>query len=804
MKKNLLLTASASLLLIGGIASADFKASGTAYSKSLAAQEKWTNDAANEFVSMPNSFACIISNSGGDVNPNATWTALIDEVACGLADADPKSKAVKYSRAAMKSSRASSNSAQEVTSWFNAQGGMRYIADVTLKQSAETLAPFGEWYFSFYNAGILNSGTWTDYTKDTSTQYGYVNIGPSGSDVSILVAEEGKETGANVGGNPNNFYHKDQYAKVLFVGGSSANTKFLGKTYDHETVIASGAATGTPTTAYVAGATSATHYYRRNLDASFNAVGTPACFDRSQQFETVHESGLYNLTTGAKKTLNGGFGFKKSDDTRGYLGQWGAWLDSDAVTFTPTNRSIDVTDDDGKSFTLKWSPGSLIQRSFTDDTLSDGDTFEDFYYGREVGGSWTEDHIKKAVWDDGNSRFTFTKKSDNSTFNVSSSTWGIWMWSPVKRASVVWKSGSTIKMENTKNVLFSSTYADATSTKFVSEQTGYMDHTNPASLPYSLSAFNGVSEIRDMFFHEATANARKTYFLTGSTPGTGLEANTLYLDNGDDALTTADKPVRFDFTINDKQTQTTNYSDSATASYSEDGAKDPFGRIDLYLASEASDANPTKYVWEFSAPNWAHSTTAYNADGTVVTLDDPIIINYTYVATDDRNNGMAMTIVSDDDNNPLLGCTVSGGVSTCANVQAASYAGVKFQLEYDGMRVNGMPGVEACNAADCSGESYYMQLVNLKDGTELTDSKGDKYAFLGHAVSSVFKEAAGGVADCSAISFTTLADLGIAASDVPSTIDRASTDYPLPSSAWADEPTTSKCTVTMGDTSGCN
>ena len=92
---------------------------------------------------------------------------------------------------------------------------MRYIADVTLKQGAETLAPFGEWYFSFYNAGILNSGTWTDHTKDTSTQYGYVDIGPSGSDVAILVAEEGKDSGTNVGGNPNNFYHKDQYAKVL-------------------------------------------------------------------------------------------------------------------------------------------------------------------------------------------------------------------------------------------------------------------------------------------------------------------------------------------------------------------------------------------------------------------------------------------------------------------------------------------------------------------------------------------------------------------------------------------------------------
>jgi hypothetical protein len=804
MKNKLLVTLSASLLSMGTIAAADFTAAGTEYSKGLAAQEKWTEDAANEFISLPNSFACIISNSGGEDNANGTWTALIDEVACGLADADPKSKAVKYSRSAMKSSRASNYSPQETSAWFNAQGGMRYIADVTLKQSAATLAPFGEWYFSFYNAGILNGGTWTDYTTDTSTQYGYVDIGPSGDDVSILVAEEGKEFGASVGGNANNFYHRDQYAKVLFVEGSSANTKFLGKAHSHETVIATGAATGGTTTSYVAGATSASHYYRRNLDATFNPVGTPACFDRSQQFETVHDSGLYNVTTGAKKTLNAGFGFKKSDGTRGYLGQWGAWLDSDAATFTPTNTSVDVTDDDATSFTLKWSPGRIIQRSFTDDTLSDGDTFEDFWYGRDVGGNWTQDHIKTAVWDAGNSRFTFTKQSDNSTMNVSSSTWGIWMWSPVKRASVVWKTGTTVKMENTKNVLFSSTYADATSTKFVSQQTEGMDHTNPASLPYSLAAFNGVSDIRDMFFHEATADARKTYFLTGSTPGTGLEANTLYLDNGDDALTTADKPVRFDFSINDKQEKTTNYSDSATADYSINEAKDPFGRIDLYLASEASGASPTNYVWEFSAPNWAHSTTAYNADGTVVALDDPLIINYTYVATDDRNNGMAMTIVSEDDNNPLLGCTVSGSVSTCANVQAASYAGVKFQLEYDGMRVNGMPGVEACNAADCSGESYYMQLVNLKDGTELTDSKGDKYAFLGHAVSSVFKEAAGGVADCSAISFTTLADLGIAASDVPSTIDRASTDYPLPSSAWADEPTTSNCTVTMGDTSGCN
>ena len=796
MKNNLLLTATASLLMIGSIASADFTASGTAYSKALAAQEKWTEDAANDFVSMPNSFACIISNSGGDVNANGTWTALIDEVACGLADADPTSKAVKYSRAAMKSSRAGNNSSQEVTSWFDAQGGQRFVADVTLKQSAATLAPFGEWYFSFYNAGILNSGTWTDYTKDTSGMYGYVDIGPSGDDVSILVAQESKQP------NPPNFDHDDLFAKVIFVGGSSANTKFLGKTYQHNTVIATGAATGTPQTNYVAGATSATHYYRRPLDNNFTA-GAATCFDRSQQFETVHESGLYDQTTGALKTINGGFGFKLANGTHGYLGQWGAWIDSDAATFTPTNRSVDVTDDNGTSYTLKWAPGSLMQRTFVNDTLADGDTFKDFWYDREESGSWASDHIEKAVWDNSASRFVFTKSGGAGTINVSSSSHDIWMYSPVKDSWVAWKSGTTIKLDNMKNVLFSSTFADAASTKFVSQRSSQMDHTLASALPYSLSAYNGASDMAALFYDEATATSQKTYFLTGSTPATGLEANTLYLDNGDDALSTDDKPIRFDFTLNDNQDLSTNYSDSATASFTKNDSKDPFGRIDLYLASEASGASPTNYIWEFSAPNWAHSTTAYDSAGAAVVLDDPIKFVYTYAAADDRNNGMSINVVSEDSYNPLQGCAVNSGVSTCSNVQASDYNGQKFQLEYDGQMVQGFPGMNVCSDATCSGGQYYMRLVNLKDGTELTDTDGNKYAFLGHAISSTFKEAAGGVADCSAISFNTLADLGIAVSDLPGTMDRASTDYPLPSSVWTDAPTTSSCTVTMGDTSGC-
>jgi hypothetical protein len=331
-----------------------------------------------------------------------------------------------------------------------------------------------------------------------------------------------------------------------------------------------------------------------------------------------------------------------------------------------------------------------------------------------------------------------------------------------------------------------------------------MDHTKASSLPYSLSAFDGVSSMSELFNDPSTATSQQTYHLTGSSPGGSFEPNTLYLEaDSSGTLSAGDKPIRFDFTINDKQTQTTNYADGATASYSEDSAKDPFGRIDLYLASEASGANPTEYVWEFSAPNWAHSTKAYDSAGAAVTLDDPIRFIYTYAAADDRNNGMTINVVSKDSYNPLQGCSVSGSISTCTNVKASDYNGQKFQLEYDGQGVHGFPGMEVCTSADCSTGQYFMKLVNLKDGTQLTDTDGNKYAFLGHAIASTFKESAGGAADCSAIAFTDLTSLGIAAGDLPTTINRSSTDYPLPSSVWTDAPTTSSCTVTMGDTSGC-
>ena len=818
MKKNLLLTLSVSLLSMGSLVHAQFNASGTDYSKALAAQDKWSEDMANEFVSMPNSFACIISNSGGEANPNGSWTALIDEAACGLAEPDAQGATV-YSSSAMQSSRASNNSAQEVTAWFNATGGMRYIANVTLKKGADTLPPFGEWYFSFYNAGTLSGSTWTTYTKDTSTDYGYVDISPSGNDIAILVATEmnmEQNMGAFTG-----VIDDDTYAKVLFVGGSSDNTKFVGSSNNVITNKATGNDTGMGDGySMVAGSTSSTHYFRVNLNQAGAVVtGTDACFDRTQQFETTHQSGLFNATTGAKVDLTGGFGFTKSDGTRGYLGPWGVWIDGGETNFTTNSRSLAITNDDSVSYTLKWAPGTLQQMSFTSETLANGDTFKMWYDegGEEV----------TAVWDNANSRFTLTGSTVNAT--LSSTNWERYMWSDVKRANVIWTGGNTVKLQNRKDVTFSSTLADATSTKFYSKYANGLQHTKASSLPYTLSAFNSANNTFELMYDNATANAAKTYFFTGSTPGGSYEPNTLYLDTGNGELSTDDKPIRFDFALNDQKNESTDYGNSdATASFTHNDSKWPGGNMSLVLASEADTTGDTcdkaggdysgctSYEWQFGAMPWNHSTAAYDASGAAVTLDDPIMIEYTYVATDDRNNGMSINIRTQDEYNPLTGCSAiqdSGNSTTdsngdaygesCSNITPASYAGRKFLLEYDGQDVHGMPGMDVCTDDLCQGMKYWVRLLNLKDGTELTDTKGDKYVFLANGVSSTFQPAAG-VGDCSAISFTSLADLGIAASDLPGAVNRSSTAYPLPSSAWTDAPTTSKCTVTMGDTSNCN
>jgi len=129
------------------------------------------------------------------------------------------------------------------------------------------------------------------------------------------------------------------------------------------------------------------------------------------------------------------------------------------------------------------------------------------------------------------SKFVLNSVNGSNTSNVDLSTTSFerYMWSDVKRAEVIWTGGDKVKLQSRKDKTFSSTFADATSTKFYSKYSRNW-HTKASSLPYSLSAFTSANDPFSLMYDNGTASGAKTYFLTGTTPGGSLEPNTLYLD----------------------------------------------------------------------------------------------------------------------------------------------------------------------------------------------------------------------------------------------------------------------------------
>ena len=226
MKNNfsistVLTMATASLLLTSTSAFAAYNDAGTAYTTQSA--EEWTEDSANELITLANSFACIIKNSRGDLSQhvNGNWQAIIDEAACGLAENNSQG-GKSLAKAILTSSRASNTSPQEVTAWFNASGNDRYIANVTITSTADDVPPFGAWYFSFFKERAGASGSSVDLTTSNlaSTDNGFTKISQSGSDILMEIAEVYTESGMV----------QTQEAAITIVDGNSSSVKFLGKT----------------------------------------------------------------------------------------------------------------------------------------------------------------------------------------------------------------------------------------------------------------------------------------------------------------------------------------------------------------------------------------------------------------------------------------------------------------------------------------------------------------------------------------------------------------------------------------------
>ena len=810
MKKLLLSTTIISSLL-GVAAQADYNADGTDYRNDLATQESWTEDLSNMFLELPNSFACIIANSGPSVNANADWRALISEVACGLEERDDNVSATVYSSAAMSSSRASNDTPQEVNAWFSALSGDKYITNTILRASAETLAPYGSWYFSFIKAMSGDDEQNTELTAADTPEFGYVDISETDEgDVEIKTAQTFS------GEEDNGSYEGTMRALIRFIDGSSDNTVFIGESADSFTEAGSGQTFEQYQA--VAAATSATHYYRVNLGGSDEnptiVDGSQVCYSRDDQFETAYDVKLYNPTTGDEVEMMSGFDITTAEGSRGYFGRWGVWVDSDAVLFTPESNTNAATKEDGTEATLKWAPGKLELETYVEEALADGDTFD----------TWLDQIGSEAVltWSAEDEAFSYTTRDREQEGVVEPPEWGMWMWSMAKRTSVIWNGENTIEIRRVEDTLWTDEHTSAASTKFYSKWE-WTDLSDPDMLPISNSEFaqNGNSNFWDnqSVGDGGTNGVRKTYHLTGAEPGAGFEPHTLYVDTGDGALSADDKPVRFDFGIDNSQSNYVSYADGSDGEYTQPENSWPHANVRLIKATDVGESGsctlnatyecPT-YSWSFGAMPWDQSVTAYDADDARIELDEELVFQLEYDSANDRNKDVTISLSTMDTRNPIPGCSIETGEGDdgeyqyyqCTDITVDVADGEKFFLNYDGQRLHGLPGTQVCDTPDCSsGSGYWMHLLNLADGTTITDLEGNEYVTLAGAISSQLIPA--DAASCGDIAFDSLDDIGLGDSSEYPQIDRASEEYPMPQLAWDAQPTELSCTVTMGDTSDC-
>ena len=332
------------ILITAGAASAqNFDVTGTDYNTDKGTTQTWVEDASNLYVEMAKSFACIIADSRPDLNPRGTWVANIDEAKCGISDGRGKTVA----SAILTSSRASNSSPQEVSAWFTASNGNKYVVAVTLKQSKEDLAPYGEWDFAYYLYETPEAPGMT-FTSNTSPSKGWVVIKPEGDDVVVEGWDRYSE----------NNYWETIRGKFIYLGGSLANAKFIGRDQTSSDLDDGEGQVGS---------LNANAYYQVAADfANGDVVSgsiTDTCFARGNTWKTSWRTSLYDYSDGSRIELRGAFPFTSADSenisTRGWYDKWGAWIENQDALLSPGDTMSIVNQDNNTAYTLAWSGGRL-------------------------------------------------------------------------------------------------------------------------------------------------------------------------------------------------------------------------------------------------------------------------------------------------------------------------------------------------------------------------------------------------------------------------------------------------------------
>ena len=844
MIKFLISTASAAALFSTSVVAQYVAPAGSDYAK--ATTEVYTEDAMNEFLSMANSFACIIKNSRSDLTglSNATWEASIDEVECGLASAPANGQNPK-ARAVMTSSRASATSPQESTAWFASSDGMKFTSSMAVSKSPTEFGPYGAWYVSYMlremDADAASSTT--NYTTANTKIIGFVDISDAGAGkILIQSAERGQGFAAG--------HNETTQSKIEYADATLNSATLVGRFDGTDPE-------GNSVDATIAGRTSDTHYFRIK-------VGSPAdsaCLLRDSTWSTVHNYDVFNKATGQKVALSGAFGFEYgASGSRGWFDQNGAWFDGGGFAFNDSNKkTLAVKDREKNDYTLTWAPGRLLKKTMVPETLANGTTNKFKAYVETAGeveaiitingGGAASLQYKRLdngnlvsdPWNDAaRSGHNFGDTIDAADMSVGNFRDGWdhlgWLYSEEKRAMVYWNGSTTINVEVRQDMSSDPTLLAANHT--VLTQNGD-DGLQKDELPVNLTEWVALAQGADWPYLRGNGSpgdvAQKTvdgaaFYFTGLAPTgfAGIMPRTLYQDNGAAGPDLSDKAVMFDFARNEG---TQKYDDFAEVKYTGNTGNWnqnwnwPHANIKVKSAT-------TDYEWSFGANPWDQSAIALKPDGSVKPVDQPLMLTYEHTTAKERNTVAAgiTYFVTPDNYEPLksLCSTTAGGVRKCT-VTPTSFNGKKFILEYNGSHLGGLPHQQATYAAN-GDKSYGVSLVNPKDGETVVGNDGVDYVVKAREVATSFVPATVGVydpgnpvfydpnvvsaADCDDLSFDALDDLGAGGAtngwqiaDLPSAHTPAGlAKFPQSTKTWHNLPAVSelKCSVSQGVPDGCD
>ena len=692
------LFSTALVLSLGGQVQAAYNDTGTDYT--TASSGSWIEDASKQALNMVNAFVCIIKNSNANSRPNGTWRVLIDEVACGLNNED----SVAWADQIAVSTRASNNSDQEVISYFSSADGSKYVATTTLNENATS--DYGlTMLFKWYAANDIYGDGGSDLTNT-----GYVDGASNGFGFSEITVEDYDSDGTDdtVIRTAETFGDGSLGGIVVNYGGSptGAATAFLVSAPDYSN----------DGQVVYAGALSDTEYLRQVYDSDAGSFGGDTCYSSAAPLQSVYRYGVYDSDTGEELSISGSFGFTyetggvSGQSGRGFLGHWGVWFDNRSDKLSSSNTSQAITNENTEdALVINWTPGKMWQKDASEVTLSDGEKFEVY--------DWLAGTRTNITWSETNGDFY---NFDGALFLYSASglpiAEGDWIYSERFNTWVgflgLTDGDFKIYVEKNTNV---KSHWDGTGSQGI-DVSGERDFICASNCP---NANISVADYTGYVFNDDVNNAGDTYILTPFDESrSGIYPLALYK-----GAVAASNLVSFDPSLNWGEN---------THAHIWTGNFIPTNDLDVGACSLSTDPDaannmyncPNLFVWESGLREWGQGIVVTNsADGSAVTIQDPIQFTYTHAAAKDRNNTNYATVAGTPFNYTWVETDWSDGsqTTTASEFGVDLVDGVSLNLEYEGVgQLHGFTERQTPNG--------WMKLMNLTDGTEITRvSDSSKY-----------------------------------------------------------------------------